>query len=65
MLKLGCYHGPSIDVGPVMTTVILIENGQMLHISRYRPFITDEVLDKDGSDACDQFMARVYERLGS
>ena len=31
MLKLGHYLGPSRDVGPVITTKILIENGQVLH----------------------------------
>ena len=31
MLKLGHYLGPSIDVGPTMTTEILTENGQVLH----------------------------------
>ena len=27
VLKLGCYLGPSIDVGPAMTAKILTENG--------------------------------------
>ena len=48
VLKLGHYIGPSIDVGPAMTTKILTENGQLLHRSTYRP---DELLDKDRSDA--------------
>ena len=64
MLKLGPYLGPSIDVGPAMTMKILTENGQVLHRSTYRPLFPDELLDKDGSDAQDQFMARVYEMLG-
>ena len=37
----------------------------MLHRSTYRPLTPDELLDKDWSDAQEQFMARVYERLGS
>ena len=37
----------------------------MLHRSTYRPLIFDEIADKDGLDVQDQFMARVYERLGS
>ena len=65
VLKLGCYLGPSIDVGPAMTTKILTENGQVLHRSAYKPLTPDELPDKDGSDAQDQFMARVYERLWS
>ena len=65
MLKLGHYLGPSIDVGPAMTMKILTENGQVLHRSTYRPLTPDELLDRDGSDAQEQFMARVHERLGS
>ena len=37
MLKLGCYLGPSIDVGPAMTANILIENVQVLYRSTCRP----------------------------
>ena len=33
VLKLGHYLGPSIKVGPEMTTKILTENGQVLHRS--------------------------------
>ena len=47
MLKLGHYIGPSRDVGPAMTTEILTENGQVLHISTYRLLTPDELLDKD------------------
>ena len=65
VLTLGCYLGPSIDVGPVMTANILMENGQVLHRSTYRPLTPEELLDRDGLDAREQFMSRVYERLGS
>ena len=37
----------------------------MLHRSTYRPLTQDELLGKDGLDVKDQFMARVYEKLGS
>ena len=37
----------------------------MLHRSTYQTLTPCELLDKDGSDAQDQFMARVYESLGS
>ena len=50
-LKLGCYLGPSIDVGPAMTAKILMKNGQVLHRSMYQPLTQDELLDNDGSDA--------------
>ena len=62
--KLGHYLGPSIDVSPAMTTKILTVNGQVLHMSAYRPLNSDELLDKDGSDAQEQFMVRVCEKLG-
>ena len=35
VLKLGCYLGPSIDVGPAMIAKILTVNGQVLHRSTY------------------------------
>ena len=49
--KLGCYLGPSIDVGPTMTAKIFMENRQVLHRSMYWPLNPDELLDKDGSEA--------------
>ena len=65
VLKLGRYLGPSIDVGPAMTAKILTENGQVLHRSTYQFLTPDELLDKDGSDAQEHFMTRVYDKLGS
>ena len=63
--KLGHYPGPSIVIGPAMTTKILTDNGQVLLRSTYMLLSPDELLDKDGSGAQDYLMARVYERLGS
>ena len=37
----------------------------MLHRSIDRLLTPDEIADKDGSDAQEQFIARVYEKLGS
>ena len=65
VLKLGPYLRPIIDISPAITTKILAENRQVLHRSTYKPLNQDESLDKDRSDAQEQFMARVYERLGS
>ena len=65
MLKLGCYPKPSINVGPAMMSKILSENGQVLHRSMCRLLIPDQLSDKDGTDAKEQFMARVYKWLGS
>ena len=64
-MKLGCYLGTSIDVGPAMTAQILTENRQVLHRLTYRLLTQKELLDKDGSDAQEQCMARVSERLGT
>ena len=44
---------------------ILTEIGQVLYQSTYKSLTPDELLDKDGTEACKQFMASVYERLGS
>ena len=65
MLNLGCCFGPSINIGPAMTAKILTQYGKVLHRSTYRPLTADKIADKDGSDAQEHFMARVYERLGS
>ena len=53
------YLGPSIDVGVAMTAKILTENGQVLHRSTHRLLAPDVLLENDGSDAQEQFMARV------
>ena len=65
VLKLGPYLGPSRDIGPAMTAKILMDNGQVLHRLIYTPLTPDDLLDKNRSDAQEQFMARVFERLGS
>ena len=63
VLKLGHYLRPSIDICPAMIAKILMKIGQVLDRSTYRPLIPDEFLDKDGSDAQEQFMAKVYKWL--
>ena len=64
VLKLGHYLGSSIDVGAAMTTKILTQNGQVLQKSMYRSLSPHEITDKDGLYAQDQFVVRVYEKLG-
>ena len=59
MVKLGIYLGTRIDVGPAMTAKILTQNGQVHYRSTYRPLTPDKIADKNGSDAWEQFMARV------
>ena len=65
VLILGRYLGPSVDVDPAITPKILTENGQVFHRSTYRPLTPGKLLDKDGPDAWDQFMARVHEKVDS
>ena len=65
VLKLGHYSGPSMNVGPAMTTKILTWNGQVLHIVTYRPLTSGEIADKDRLNAQDQFIFSIYEMLES
>ena len=65
LLKLGHYLGPSRNVGIAVTTNIFTQNEQVLHRSMFRLLTPDKIADKDEIDASEQFMARVYERLGS
>ena len=51
VLTLGYCLGPSIDVGTAMTSKILIQKGQVLHRSTYRPLTPNEISHKDGSKA--------------
>ena len=46
-LVLGRYCGTSIDVGPVLTAKILINNGQQVHRYTYRAVILDELVNTD------------------
>ena len=43
--KLGRWLGPLIDTGPAMTAKVLKPNGQLLHVSTYRPLSDDEMQD--------------------
>ena len=63
-LKLGCYIGPNIDIGPAMIAKVVKKNGQAFHRSKHRLLTPDELLDRNGWDTQDEFMARVYEKLG-
>ena len=65
VLKLGCYLGPRIDVDLAMTIKFLTQDGEVLHRSMYRPSTQAEISDKDGTDAQEQFISRVHEKLGS
>ena len=41
MLKLGHFLGPSIDIGPAMTTKFLMESGQVLYRSTHGQLTPD------------------------
>ena len=60
--KLVHYLGPSIDVGPAMTTKILTQNRLMVHQSIYRQLTLDEIADKDRKDILEHFIARGHEK---
>ena len=64
MLKLDHYLGPNIDIGQAMTAKILTENGQVLHRSTYRPLSPDELLERDGSDVWEEFIAKAMNGWG-
>ncbi len=44
-LVLRKYLGPSINVGPTMTTKILTPTGKVVHCSTYRPLTPEELAD--------------------
>ena len=46
-LVLGRYCGPSIDVGPALTSNILRKNRQQVHRYTYRELTTDELVNPD------------------
>ena len=52
-LVLGSYYGPSIDVGPALTSNILRNNGQQVHGSTYRALTPDELVNLDDINARD------------
>ena len=46
-LVLGRYCGPIIDVGPTLTSNIMIKNGQQVHKSKYRELTLDLLVNPD------------------
>ena len=61
----GRWLGPSVGVGPAMTSKILKENGQVVHLSTYRAISDDEMADPEEKKARDHFDSEVQKRLGS
>ena len=61
---LGCYLGPSIDVGPAMTAKILKANGQVLHRSTYRALNQAEWASEEERKAQQAFDQTMEAKLG-
>ena len=45
--QLGQWLGPTVDIGPAMTSKILKFNGQVVYISTYRGLSDDELHDNE------------------
>ncbi len=56
LLMLGKYLGPSIDVGPAMTTKILTPTGKAVYRSTYRPLMPEEIADPVKQDQMKAFL---------
>jgi hypothetical protein len=63
--RLGRWLGPSLDIGPAMTSKILKENGQVLHLSSFRALTADEMQDREEQKLRDKFDSKIQKRLGS
>ena len=61
---LGRYCGPSIDVGPELTSKILRKNGQQLHSFTCRALTPDELVNPDDIKARDEFDTAIGDKLG-
>jgi hypothetical protein len=62
--RLGRWLGPSLDIGPAMTSKIMKENGQLLHLSSFRPLTDDEVQDREEQKLRDRFDSKLRKKLG-
>ena len=62
---LGCWLGPSIDIGPAMTSKILKSNGQILHLSTFRKLTDDEMQDKEELKKMEIFDSCIRRQLGN
>ena len=62
--KLGRWLGSSIDIGPAMTAKVLKPNGQLLHVSTYRPLSDDEMQDPGKKRERDQYNSTLRNKLG-
>ena len=62
---LARYLDPSFDIGPAMTTKILIKNGQYIHRSIFRGLTDDELADPNQIKERSEFDISITEKLGA
>jgi hypothetical protein len=56
--------GPSLDIGPAMTSKVMKENGQLLHLSSLRPLTDDELNDPEEQKLRDAYDKKLRKKLG-
>jgi hypothetical protein len=61
---LGRWLGPSVAVGPAMTSKILKQNGQVIHVATYRPLNEDELINSGEIASRTSFDIKIKELLG-
>ena len=61
---LGQWLGPTINIGPVMTSKIINLNGQVLHLSSYCPLNSEEQESPKEQTLQDKFDCNLIKKLG-
>jgi hypothetical protein len=61
---LGRWLGPSLDIGPAMTSKVMKENGQLLHLSLLHPLTDDELNDPEEQKLRDAYDKKLRKKLG-
>ena len=61
---LGRWLGPSIDIGPAMTSKVLKKNGQYIHTSMVRGMTDDEMHNPKNIKLMKEFDKAIEKRLG-
>ena len=62
--KLGRWLGRSIDIGPAMMAKVLKPNGQLLHVSTYRPLSDGKMQDPGEKRKREQYDSMLRTKLG-
>jgi hypothetical protein len=63
-VQLGRDLGPTIDILPMMTRIILKSNGQTTHKTDVRPLTPDELAESDEVQLCLEYNKAVRDKLG-